>query len=242
MRKIAMLCFLGLVLNLSACLEMNQEIWIDPSGSGRLKMDIAIDKNVYDQLSSLRKMNNPDAAGADMFGDVVSQKDEIAKNPDVTKIDIQKVSDEKAYHLVIDVSVKDFQKLNEMGKLLGENKNKPENQSQVSDDSQFNFKKVADNTIDFSLLLKGKAANSEEMDANNQMMQAMFAGKNFTTTLHAPQIVSSNGTKIDAQTVQWKMLMTDRMTQKEDKTWQAQIKLVQPGFFQGLIDTIKGWF
>lgn len=229
-------CFTG-------CLEMKQEIWVNADGSGRFTMDIGIDKSVYEQLTNLGKMSNPDAKDADMFGDIIKQKDDMLKNPDIIKADVQQFDKDDTKHLMIDISVKDFNKLSDLDKLLNASKEGKDDQKQVTDDSQFSFTKIDAKSFDFLLVLKAKKADTNpEAEGTNQMMQTMFAGKQFVTTLHAPQIISSNGEKVDDHTVRWSMLMTDRIAQTEDKSWQAKVSLGEAGFFQGMVDKMKSWF
>ena len=201
MRRISLLL---LALAGTGCFSMTQEIWINPDGTGRILFDVGFS----DELLSMAKGSGEDPA-ASLRTDMEKTKKEMAADPTVSSVETSERSEGGMRHFVMDVHLRQMSGMKSMKGLGGPHgETARTNDIRVEELPNGNLLfagryEVPQNTQLDELTREGDDPSRDAMTRG--MMGAFFADKYFTVRLHAPRIVSANGT-LDAErrTVEWK--------------------------------------
>lgn len=213
--------FLGLLLlSLSACFELRQEVWILPNGQGRAKIDFGMEKKLVALIESSSKTKDSKPSP---FSPAELKKTEktFKKNPDVVAAKATTFTEEDLQYLSLDFTTKDFNKLYEVNDSKMEDAN-------LSDGAVFN--KISDTEYEmvYSLQNTNTATSTTKMSKEDKAnMQAMFGDRQITLTFHAPKILKTNGKKIDDQTVMFEIPFAKLNEQKKGLEWKVRFSMVE---------------
>lgn len=206
-------------LILSGCFEMSEEIWISTDGSGRIKEDFIIS----DALLGLAQGRSQD----DLIGRVRERyeeaKKDLEKNSFVKRVEFREYSEGGMHHFSLDVTVRQFQNLNEIQKKI------PPYIEDSGEESDFRIEKLPSGNISFRQKFGESPAESTEAEADTSernpwlkfgefmakaSISTAFGNRYFTVRLHAPKIVSTNGNLDDRmQTAEWKLALVDLLSE-----------------------------
>lgn len=175
-------------LLLGGCINIQQEYWLYEDGTAKVRMDIGMSQ----ALLSMGATSGSDST-TNPFEDLKSEFNDT--NPNIKNVQVREYADDDLQHFEVIFEVPDFEKF------LKE---------QASQGSEFNI--TLTRTPDDSILFKqitqldtGGEASGLDVDSMGPVFKDMF----WSVTVHVPQVVSTNGERLDNSTVQWKIPMAD---------------------------------
>jgi len=219
------------------CLELTQEVWVNSDGSGRMRLDIALPKELL-EMASETDGDNPLAETLQEYERLKADPSQI---PNLRSVDQSEYVEGEFHHFVMELEVGDVT-------LLAETMSQLQKRTAITDEpgtgadelaSQHEMKleRIGRDRMMFvqTLVDDGQAGgasglDTEEMDAASKaLLASMFAGKHFTVRLHAPKVTYTNG-KVDeaAGTIEWRIPLTELMAQKGLQELRAEIELDNP--------------
>jgi hypothetical protein len=177
-------------LLLSGCFSVTQEMWINADGSAKISIDMGMSKSLLDLAGA---DSDPLAEFSAQF-----QGSELYKNVTTRTYD----GEGDLRHIVVEFEVDSFEKY-----ILN-----PGSSTDQSLNTNATLTKLENGNYKFVQNVAGSGSSGmDTMDADTQkMMRAMFEGKYWTTRIHVPQVVSSNGTG-GGDMVEWKIPLADMM-------------------------------
>ncbi len=180
---------IGMLL-LGGCINIQQEYWLKADGSATVNMDIGMSEAL------LAMGSTSGAATTSPFDDL--KKQFSASNPKIRNVQIKEYTRDDLTHFSVTFDTPDFQDF-----LKSQN---------TSSNSEFNINltRTASGNLIFKQVTEldtGGASVSNGFDSKT--MAPMFKDMFWTVIVHVPQVVSSNGIRMDDSTVQWKIPMAD---------------------------------
>jgi len=180
-------------LLLGGCINIQQEYWLYENGSAKVSMDIGMSQ----ALLSMGAASGSDTT-TNPFETLKTEFN--ASNPNIKNVQVREYTDKDLQHFAVTFEVPDFEKF-----LANE----------TSQDSEFNI--TLTHSPDNSVLFKQVTqlnTGSETTGLDMGSMGEVFKDMYWTVTVHVPQVMSTNGQKMDSSTVQWKIPMADIFTGK----------------------------
>lgn len=224
------LTVLTLVLLLTGCFEMSEEIWVNPDASSRVKIDLSLSEKTmgFSEMaiaaSQQEKSSNPPLL------DLEKIKSELLESPSVKKVDTQEYSEAGMRHFIVDVQLRNFRQIQKLSEKMLAASETNNNQEWL-----FAIEDIRNGTTRFQQGFFEKDPNSEtKLEDNSNKKNAiskallawMFSDKYITVILHAPQIKSTNGLiSTDRRTVTWKIPLHELGTPKNLEANLKGIKL-----------------
>lgn len=199
---------------LCGCIELSEEVWVNDDLSGRVRWDFALSSAVV----AMAQQNHDDPL-AEMRADFEKTRAELAQDPNVTQSRFEDYAEGGYHHFVIDVELKDVRR-------IGPGFNQPFQSQEAlggasSDEptGHMTVEKLDNGNLAFVQVFEqgGTTPAADEEDPerllNEAMLASMFAGRNFTVTLHAPNVVDTNGRYSEEQSlVTWQVPLSELMT------------------------------
>jgi hypothetical protein len=188
-------------LLLSGCIDVRQDIYINPDGTGRLRLDIGIRSTTADPAAEVI----PEHPGEDLK--VIARR--IHTDPRVRTIHVEEYSEDGWDRGVIDLSVHDWRDLPELNRLLAADPDRAEHVfSGLERWFLFSLGEEEDGVIDFrqpgsddgspaSVAVKGTLFGRE-------WDPSAFTEGALTVTLHSPMVSRTNGLwQLDKASIRW---------------------------------------
>ena len=231
------LLLVALSVACAGCLELTQEVWVNSDGSGRMRLDIALPRELLEMAS--------DADGANPLAETLEEYERLKADPsqvpNLRSVDKSEYVEGEFHHFVMELEVDDVTLLPETMSQLQKRTAVGEEQENKADElaSQHEMKLerigrdrmvFVQTLIDDSQAADASGLDTEEMDAASKaLLASMFAGKHFTVRLHAPKVTSTNG-QVDkaASTIEWRIPLTALMAQEGLQELRAEIELDGP--------------
>jgi hypothetical protein len=202
------------LLTLTGCFDLLQEIWILPDGSARVVFDVALPRSLLGLARAGGK--NP---LEELRADAQATEAELKKDPDVTKFEFREYEEAGQQHLVYDLTVKDATRLGELQKRAMDHSTAAK---QGKTNLAFRIERRGLGEYVFVQRLGGDAGTAstvggtakpsgdvgEELGKN--MARALLGNHFLTVRVHGPLITETNGTlseKKDA--TEWKLSVLD---------------------------------
>lgn len=205
-KRIVTLAASVLALALASCINVEQDIWINEDGSGRVKMDMGVSKQMMEMVKGLGE----GAEGADPF-DTAEQKKKLEANPNVKSVKVETKEGEKFTHFIYDIELKDITKLDEVQDGLFEDG--PVGGGGEGPESDLKIVKLDNGNYHISAKLEGDTPPAGEGgpdEAALAMMKQMFGDSAFTIRVHGPP-VKHNG-KLEGDAASWSLPLVDLAT------------------------------
>jgi flagellar basal body-associated protein FliL len=178
-------------LLLGGCINIQQEYWLYEDGSAKVGMDIGMSQ----ALLSMGATSGSDTTTSP-FDDLKQQFNDT--NPNFKNVQTREYADKDLQHFAVTFEVANFEDF-----LKTE-------AAQSSQDSEFNI--TLTHTPDDNILFKqvtqlDTGGQTSGMDLGS--MDTVFKDMYWTVIVHVPRVVSTNGERVDNNTVQWKIPMAD---------------------------------
>lgn len=208
-------------LFLASCINVEQDIWINEDGSGRVVVDMGISKQAEEMMQGfgeglaegLTEGLGGDAADAQPPGDLFDTEEmqlEIRKSEHVKSAKVTSKTDDKYTHIIYDIELKDITKLGEVQGLISEGGPMGGDSGPMSD-GDFSLTKLPNGNYKLSAKMGEEPPAGEE--APNAMaigmMKSMVGDAAFTISVHAKP-VKHNGIVEDGAVV-WTSPLADIM-------------------------------
>lgn len=201
LKKIVLLFVTGLLLfSLSACAQVNEELWINKDGSGKIHYDIGISEAIL----SMGGQDSNTLNGDELF----KEKGVDNTNPYLKNAVTKQSSDSGMRHYTMDADVTDFSKLFN-------------NSASEESGLTYSIEKLPNGNYKFQHIIDLDKMNKQDTESNTDqydmsgIMAGVMADRYWTVTLHSDQIVSTNGNwDKDNKVVVWKIPMSQMMTGK----------------------------
>ncbi len=199
-----------LSLALTGCFELEEEIWFNKDGTGRLKVTMGIDEKMQKDQTPENKKKDEDKTQ--------ERKKAIEANANVTKCEVTTKTEKGMYFETTEVWFKDVSKLPET---LDNFK-----QGGKKDEDVLTIKKLEDGSYEFFQTFgkKTKPADQPEPSPEEKKMQddmtAQFAKQmgdhKLTVVVHGASFGATNG-KAEGTTATWAVKLADAMSDKSGK-------------------------
>jgi len=197
---------------LAGCLDVSEDITVNPDGSGKLGVDIVVPEGLLAMGS--RPGGSGETLPQRLRNEFETRKKEIGKDPAVTRLELREFTEAGLHHFIYEVEVKDVLRLGDIVKGLA-----PEPQRLAGDRApakgpDLKVDKLDNGNIVVTLSLNVPVPSAAETNAPAKMAQALaqaaLAGKYLTVKIHGPRIVSSTG-NVDKElkTTEWKIGLAD---------------------------------
>lgn len=193
----------------SGCFDLVQEIWLEAGGGGRLRLEVILPKT----LLGLGRIGGEDLL-VSVREDAANAKAELAKDPDIRKFDYRTEEEAGVFKLIYEVESNDASKLQAaQARALAALAKKAGRGGEDRGGGETPVAFAVERKLGLGLDFKGAVAAGPEPregsageEFGKAMAGAMLGGHTVTVRLHAPFILSSNGT-MDAtrSTVEWKV-------------------------------------
>jgi hypothetical protein len=200
------------LLTLTGCFDLLQEIWILPDGSGRVVFDIGLPKTFLD----LARSQGKDPL-VEMRADAQATEAELKKDPDVTKFEFREYEENGQQHVVYDLTVRDATRLGELQKRAMEQSNSAR---QGKAEVGFRIERRSFGEYVFVQQLgkpkNGSGSGTDDpreraaKDFGAQMARALLGSHFYTVRVHGQSIPETNGTLNEKKdTVEWKYSLVE---------------------------------
>jgi hypothetical protein len=203
-----------MLLSLTGCFDLLQELWILPDGSGRVVLDVALPKSFLD----LARLQGKDPL-EQLRADARATEAELKQDPDVTKFEFREYEENGQQHLVYDLTVRDATRLGELQKRAME---RSATAKQGKADVGFHLERRGYGEYVFVQRFgpqknePGSPASANEpseqaaKDFGSQMARALLGNHFFIVRVHGQLIPETNGTLNEKKdTVEWKYSLVD---------------------------------
>lgn len=200
------------LLTLTGCFDLVQDVWINPDGSARVVLDVAIPKSLV-KLGEL-------GGGKDLMAQVRQEqeaaKETLGKDPNVEKLEQRTYEEGERIHLVHDLTVRDATKLPELYRKLADGA--PRERPRGGGDWDFRIERNGRDYVFTQRFVPDKAptqadsgnANPQAAELAKGMAKALLANNHVTLRVHGPGIGETNGTVNEKKdTVEWKVPLSE---------------------------------
>ena len=182
-------------LLLGGCINIKQEYWLNADGSAKVGMDIGMSE-------ALLSMGNSSSGSKSSPFDSL-KKEYSTPNPKIKNVKTREYKEGDLQHFEVTFETASFDEF-----LASQSK---------SSSGQLNITltKLSNGNIQFKQITKldqAQTGSTSGMDAKS--LESAFKDMYWTVIVHVPTLISSNGIKLDNQTVQWKIPMLDVFTGK----------------------------
>ncbi|QRN96377.1 hypothetical protein JRI60_46460 [Archangium violaceum] len=202
------------LLTLTGCFDLLQEIWILPDGSARAVFDVSLPKSLLD----LARAKGTDPL-EQLRAEVQATEAELKKDPDVTKFEFREYEQAGQQHFVYDLTVKDATRLGELQKRAMEHS---ASAKQGNANIAFRIERRGFGEYVFVQRLGEDQGQSGTPDSarkpsrdpgeelGKSLAQALLGNHFLTVRVHGPLITETNGTLGEKKdTVEWKYALVD---------------------------------
>lgn len=208
-----------MLLTLTGCFDLLQEIWILPDGSARAVFDVALPKS----LMGLARAGGKNPLD-ELRADAQATEAELKKDPDVTKFEFREYEDAGQQHLVYDLTVKDATRLGELQKrAMDRNTAAKQGKANIAfrierqGFGQYVFVQRMGEDSGAAGTAGGTAKPSEDVgeELGKGLAQALLGNHFYTVRVHGPLITETNGTLAEKKdTAEWKFPIVDLSSTK----------------------------
>jgi len=221
----SLFAFIGaLLLTLTGCIDVKQDIWINKDGSGKFVFDVGLSKQFkammdlqkgFGELEELEDGEEDDNGLNEIPFSESPEKviEDLKKNKFVTEAEFEEAVDAKYDRTIYTIQLSDITKIKDVlsSSSLGAAARELGGDNNLEENNDFELKKTDSGTYELSVSLKGneedKPEDPQEAEFAATMMKQMFGDAGMTLRVNAPA-VTHNGKEEDASIV-WTMLLAD---------------------------------
>lgn len=203
-KKVLAVLSLLMVLALSGCLEVSQQVWHNPDGSGKIVIEIAL---AEDMLTYMGYEGSPEENREEILREMAFAPDDLPSDPNIRNVSINSFydPDEENFRIIMEIELFDLAK--------GWS---DEDDIEV-DIFDFTITDNFDGTYRFSLIIDASSGLfAGELDQMSQMMfEPFFEGKLYTLQLNVGELIDADPQAVydrSRGTITWEMPMVEMMT------------------------------
>ena len=223
-KRIVICALLPMIMLISGCFEIKNEIWIHSDGGGKVLYDMGLPEAMLPN----------DTAKQEFLKKIQDEITEAKQDPNIISADLRSYKKEGLFHIEVIYELKDITKIDAAKKktrIAKDNKSKSEFMKGLT------IKRLPSGNIKVTQTFENMQKKTEKA-SDNPMVQAMFGGRYMTLIVHG-NIVSSNGNfSQDGQTVHWKVPMAEVLNATADSPLCAEVST--GGFFSKSFLIIAG--
>ena len=208
----------AMLLTLTGCIDIKQDVWINEDGSGKFVFDVGISKQMKAMMEGFGGLEalggEEDEGGANEIPFSESPEEvaaELKENEFVTSVEFKEAKDEKYERTIYTVELSDITKIKDVleSSSLGGAAEQLAGDRKLDESNDFGLIKTDKGTYELDVKMKGseedKPEDPEEAAFAEAMMKQMFGDAAFSLRVNAPA-VSHNGKEEDGAIV-WKMAL-----------------------------------
>jgi hypothetical protein len=207
LKKLSSLWLLACSVLLTGCFDMAQDLWINQDGSGRMRYQLGISE----QLAAM-------SGESDVCAGFYQDKTTLEHYPGVQTVAYDSKHEGGVQYCIVDITVKHFSDLVQLQTHVMKDSMPARHQAEFQTSMELIDKD--DGTGQFRLFVENSArhANQDELQKHadhfaNVLMAQVMSGRYWNVTLHAQEILSSNGDVVEkGKVVQWRIPLYDLMT------------------------------
>ena len=227
-RTTAMILPLAGLLALTGCLDVQQDVWVNPDGTGRLRIDMGLSENLSEPAEGVEAVT-----GNEMVRDFQEIQRRIKDDPRIRQIYVENYARGGYDRAAVDILVHDWRDLPAINDLVLDTNVRTG--ADLDRHLRFTLQEEADGKIYYrhppeSGLVPPSPADPDEAagDLADTMGQAvahaMYRDAALTVTLHSPTISRTNGAwQFDKSSVRWTVRMADLVRKGTDGGFVAEI-------------------
>ncbi len=194
-RWIVMIILFSMALLLSGCINIAQEYWINADGTAKVSLDMGVSESLLSMGGSGGSSGNP-------LDELKTEFDEKT-NPLIKNVQSKEYTDKDMRHYAVTFDVTKFDEF-----IAQQSK-------EASDTFNITLEKKSNGNVVFKQILK--MDNSSTTGVDPKQLESMFKDMYWSVVVHVPAIVSTDGTKKDNTTVEWKIPMSEVAAGKIDR-------------------------
>ncbi len=211
MRVVVLLIAAALLL--SACVDMNTEVWVNPDHSGKFSLDLGLSGTLVDMVANQGGMT-PDSALSQLAA-------ALSANPGVTNVNTRAYESGDMRRSVVEFEAPSMPAL-DLGTLPA-----------AGGALQVRVTEIAVGEYTLQIQIEEQSMLSslvgqlpQGVSLTDPSIQAALIGRNFTVRAHVPEVVATNGTVNPAdQTVQWQVPIGQILAGDADLNFYVTYKL-----------------
>ncbi|MBI9044310.1 MAG: hypothetical protein JEZ06_07480 [Anaerolineaceae bacterium] len=176
-----------IVILISGCMNIRQELWVNSDGSGKMKIDIGVDED-FMSMEDLEGMSG---------GDLTSMESEYENDPNIKNIQTSEYTEDGLSYTSIQFDIIDFDAF----------VHSSENEMDMT------YEQLGNGNYLLAMNLDSLAGGGDETYSSEdlEMFSDMFDDYYFEVTMHVPQVVETSGKKTDSGTAYWQIPLMDAL-------------------------------
>lgn len=189
---------------LPSCINVEQDMWFDEDGGGRIVIDMGVSKQAMEMMQGLGEATGEAASAEELF-EVDKARAALKEDDNVKSAKVTTRESKRYTHVVYDVVVKDITKFSDtqdsifsQGPMAGGGPS-PEGEFKVTRLDNGNYK----------LFAKLGGETPEDAGVGAAMMKEMLGDAGFTIRVHAKPVSDDHGGKLEGGAVVWSMPLVD---------------------------------
>ncbi|GHH01885.1 hypothetical protein [Comamonas sp. JC664] len=206
-----------LLLSATGCFDVQQDLWIEPGGSARLVVDLAMPRS----LTALAKLDGSAGTQEALLTQARAVEKALREDPEVTQVMLRNYEREGQVHLVYDVTVNDVTRLPDLYRRAAAKHGT--GQQSAQDAWDFHIERQGGNVVYTQRFNPEKALavppgmgdEPTELAARELakgMAKALLVNNRLTLRIHGPGIGETNGTLNEKKdTAEWKLNLAELM-------------------------------
>ena len=216
--------FIGtLILSLSSCIDVKQDIWINKDGSGKFIFDVGISKQMKAMMEGFGGLEGLGGEEEEGGGNEIPFSDdpekvikELKENEFVKSAEFKEAKDAKYERTIYTIELSDITKIKDVMKSssLGAAAEQLGGEGQLDESNDFEIKKTDKGTFEILATMKGDEDevpdDPQEAEFAATMMKQMFGDAAMTLRINAPAI-THNG-KEEEEAIVWTIPLADLAT------------------------------
>jgi hypothetical protein len=231
------LAFLSLliVLTLTGCLQVSQEIWHNQDGSGRFVLEMILSE---DMLSFMGVEGSAEENREEILRELEISPEEIpTDDPNIRNVAVNSYYDPEGanFHVIMDIELVDLVK----GLPVDENSDLGGFEFTVTDnnDGTFRFSQITD--------ASSEMGGSDLDEASLKMFETFMAGDMYILKLHVAELIEADPRAVydkNNRVIVWEIPMLELMTATVPVEFWAVYRMNSSSFLPGLdLDGLPGW-
>lgn len=194
-RWVVIMVILSMALLLSGCINIAQEYWLNADGSAKISIDMGVSESLL-SMSGGTSSSPLDQMKADL---------DSKTNPLIKNVQGREYTEKDMRHYAVTFEVTKFDEFVAQQKKSGD------------ETFDITLEKKSNGNIVFKQTLKMDSSNTGMTGTDAKQLESAFKDMYWSVVVHVPEVVSTDGTKKDGGTVEWKIPMAEIFSGKTNR-------------------------